>query len=117
MVVDAASQYLYVLAADSSGFTRVVGLAISTAGGLTTIPGSPFAQEVAPNGIALDSGGRFLFLGSGNRLLGTVFTYSIEGPASVLTHVSSTTGFTAISNLVTAPPTTTCHRRPLRPGR
>jgi hypothetical protein len=97
MVVDPTSQFLYLLAGDSSGATRVVTLGILNGGGLTSVPGSPFAQNIAANSMAVDSAGKFLLLGT----QGTIFTYTMAPGPSLL--LSSTPGFTATSNLVTGP--------------
>jgi hypothetical protein len=97
MVVDPSSQYLYLLAADSSGATRVVSLGIMNGGGLTSVPGSPFAQNIAPNSMAMDSAGKSLFLGT----QGTIFTYTTAPGAGL--RLSSTPGFIATTNLVSGP--------------
>jgi DNA-binding beta-propeller fold protein YncE len=99
MVVDPTSQFLYLLTADANGASRVVGLVLSNSGGMTIMSGSPFAQDVAPNSIAMDSGGKYLYLGG----QGTVSTYAISRATGVLTPASTAKGFSATSNLVTVP--------------
>jgi hypothetical protein len=64
---------------------------------MTIMNGSPFAQDVAPSSIAMDSGGKYLYLGA----QGTVSTYAIDS-AGRLSPASTTIGFSATSNLVAA---------------
>jgi 6-phosphogluconolactonase (cycloisomerase 2 family) len=97
IVVDPTSQFLYLLTADANGASRVVGLVLSNSGGMSIMNGSPFAHDVIPNSIAMDSGAKYLYLGAP----GAVSTYAIDGTGR-LTLASITKGFSVTSNLVAA---------------
>jgi hypothetical protein len=99
MVVDPTSSLLYVLAADTSGASRIAGLQISIAGQLGTLASSPFAQDITPNSMAMDKGGHFLYVGSSQ---GTLFTYEVTS-GGTLGRLSSIASFQATGNMVAVP--------------
>ncbi len=85
-------------AATSSAITALV--VDTTTGGLTTVSGSPFAVA-QPASLALDPGGKFLYVASATLGVSNLLTFSIDTASGALTLATSATfpsvpGFIAV---------------------
>ena len=81
---DPAGKYLYVGDADSAA---VDAFAIGADGSLSLVPGSPFAAGDGPSGVAVDPGGRFVYVSNNLDPRGGISAYRIESSTGALTAV------------------------------
>jgi 6-phosphogluconolactonase (cycloisomerase 2 family) len=81
LALDPTGTHLYVTNFDATNTApSITAFAINTAtGGLTVIPGGPYATDLNPHHIAVDASGKFVYVESFG--LSTVHTYGID-PAS-----------------------------------
>jgi 6-phosphogluconolactonase (cycloisomerase 2 family) len=85
VIVDPLGAFVY--NADFSDYL-VNGFRFDLSGTLTPIPGQPFdALNILPTGLAIDDGGRFLYLGS--LVDPTVVGYAINGTSGALTPLNA----------------------------
>lgn len=89
-----AGDVLYV-ANGAAGAQNIDAFAVSSAGTLSTVSGSPYSLGVAPTSMAITTGNTFLYVGTANGIFG----YSI-GSNGVLTELNSNT---ALATDVLAP--------------
>jgi 6-phosphogluconolactonase len=74
LTTDPEGKFLYV--ADPNGF-QIIAFNIQPSGGLTEIAGSPFKVTNPPEGLTMDSAGKFLFASADNQIFG--FTVASNG--------------------------------------
>jgi 6-phosphogluconolactonase len=81
---DPAGKYLYVCDANSAA---VDAFAIGADGSLSLVPGSPFAAGAIPSGVAVDPGGRFVYVSNNYDPRGGISAYTIDSSNGALTAV------------------------------
>jgi 6-phosphogluconolactonase (cycloisomerase 2 family) len=83
--VHPSGNFLYVV--NASGTNNIAAFAISPAGLLTPIAGSPFAAGTYPLAITIDATGSFAYVT--NRSSNNIYTYSIDATTGALTEVAN----------------------------
>ena len=88
LAIDPSGKFLYVANSSSSMSTGnyVLGFSIDLSGGLTPVPGSPFAAGLNPVSVAVEPSGRFVYVADNGG--SSISAYSLNSTSGALTPIT-----------------------------